>query len=110
MSKSNFQLYKEERENATVIEDDYGFAVAKEFGEYWYIEDIFVKKEYRQSKKATEYADKLTKIGKEKGFTKLLGSVDSEAQGANTSLQVLLGYKMKLHLVDDKMIYFVKEI
>lgn len=110
MLKSNYALYKEEREGAVIVEDEYGFATAKQLDDYFYIDEIFVKKEYRKTNKATDYADELSEIARAAGYTKLLGSVDPTAHGATTSLKVLLGYGMTLHSVDNGLIYFIKEL
>lgn len=107
---SHWKEYKKERENAIVIEDEYGFVVAKELEDYMYIEDIFVVKEKRQSKIAFSYADKITELAKEKGYTKLLGSVDPKANGSTVSLKVILAYGFKLYQMDNNLIYFIKEI
>jgi len=110
MEKSNFQLYKEEREGAIVIETEYGFATAIETDHSLYIDDIFIKKEFRKTNKASELADKLVIKAKELEYYQITGSVDTNANGAHTSLLVLIGYGMKLSHVHGSMIYFTKDI
>ena len=107
---SLFAEYKKERENAIVVEDKNGFAVAKVEGEYMYIVDIYVIPKLRQSDIASKYADRIAEIAKKKGIKKLLGSVDPRANGSTTSLKVVLGYGFKLLCVEGPMIYFEKEI
>ena len=110
MSKSNYRLYMEERENAHVVESNNGFATATETGDYFYITDIFIKKECRSIKEASKLADELVVIAKSLNYTKLLGSVDTRANGATISMKVLLGYGMNLHSTKDNIIYFEKSI
>jgi ribosomal protein S18 acetylase RimI-like enzyme len=110
MEKSNYALYREEREGATVIETEQGFAAAIPFGDYWYLDEIFVKKEHRKSNIATTLADQIVKIGQSKDYKYLLGSVDIRANGANESIKVLLAYNMKIHEVQGNIIYFIKDI
>jgi len=109
-AKSLYAKYKEEREGAVVVESEHGFASAVPFGDFWYIDDIYVMPEYRKSHIASDLADKLCTIGAERGFKKILGSVDPKANGATTSLKVLLGYDMKLLDVKNEIIYFTKDL
>jgi hypothetical protein len=55
-------------------------------------------------------ADQICAQAKAAGFKTLLGSVDVSAQGADTSLQVLIAYGMKLYCADNNVIYMVKEL
>jgi len=110
MEESNYSLYRRERENAEIVEDEYGFAAAIPFGSYWYIDEIFVKRSHRRTYKASEYADKLAEIGRKRGYTSLLGSVDVRAEGSTNSIKTLVGYGMKLHSIDGNTIYFSKKI
>lgn len=110
MEKSNFALYKEEREGAVVIETEKGFATAVELGDYIYLDEVFVRKEYRRSRECYRLADKIAEIGKELGYKKMLGSVCTDANNSTTSLKVLLNYGFKLLKNEKNMIYFEKEI
>lgn len=102
--------YKKEREGKEVLETENGFAIWFCRGEVCYIEDIFVDLYSRQEGHAAKMADQICVIAKERGCKTLLGSVNAQTNGANTSLKVLLGYGMKLHAVEGQMIYFTKEI
>lgn len=110
MKESNFAAYKKERENAFIIEDETGFATAIEYGDYFYIDEIFVRKGFRKQNFAATYADKLVELGLSLGYEKILGSVDVNANGATTSLKVLLAYGMRLHSTNGSIIYFEKDI
>lgn len=107
---SHYANYRRERENAIVVEDEFGFAAAVEHGEYMYIDEIYVDPKNRRSNIAFNYADEITKIAKERGFKKLLGSVDPKAIGSTVSMKVLLAYGFKLLTVENELIYLCKEI
>lgn len=111
MEKSNYALYIEEREGKQIIEDAYGFATYLFTGQHCYIEDIFVKKAHRASGHAAKYADQITAIALEKGYKKLLGSVNLNAKNSTTSMKVLMAYGFKLLSVEPgQMIYLEKEL
>ena len=110
MTKSHFANYKEERENANVIEDEYGFIVYKFENEYVYIEDLYVVPEKRKSLIASSYADKVVDIAKKEGYNRLLGSVSPQDPNATANLKVLLGYGFRLLSCKEEIIYFIKEI
>ena len=107
---SLFAQYKKEREGAYIIEDENGFATAIPLDDHFYIDEIFVAKGYRNQSFAATYADKLVEIARKLNYSKILGSVDVNANGSTTSLKVLLAYGMTLHSVDGNIIYFEKSI
>lgn len=108
--ESNYGLYIKERENRCIYEDRKGFATYSINDKSCYIQDIFVKKEFRQENVASEYADKITEIARNNGCTFLIGSVCPTTSGSTESLKVLLGYGFKLDHAVNNMIYFRKEI
>lgn len=109
--KSNYALYLFERENARVIEDERGFAAYKILPQGMYIQDIFVRKEFRKDGVATEYANKIAEIAKKLGIGKLIGSVDKTANNAAVSEQVLVAYGMRpVKEESNGLMYFVKEL
>ena len=106
--------YVNERKGYFIIEDDKGFAT---YGEMlledqtvMYIEEIYVKPEFRKGKQASRYADEISLIAKNKGIKLLLGSVDPNCNYSHESLLVLLGYGFKLYSAENNLIWFVKEI
>jgi len=110
MIKSLYAQYIEEREGKFIIEHAEGFATYLFLSEHVYIEDIFVTKEARKSGVAAQLADQIAEIAREKGFKKLLGSVDIRANGADTSLKVLQAYGFKLYKSEQNMIYLEKSL
>lgn len=102
--------YLEERENISYIEEEHGFATYKIIGQDVYLQDIWVEKDFRQTKLASEMADKIVKIAKQKQCKRLIGSVVPSANNSTTSLKVLLGYGFKLFKSQDNFILFEKLI
>lgn len=107
---SHYANYIKEREGFGIVEDSRGFATYKISGEECYIKDIFVKKEFRQKNVASEFADQIAEIAKEAGCKFLTGTVCPQAEGATTSLTVLLRYGFKLLSSKENLIIFIKEI
>ena len=108
---SHYAEYRAERENAIVIEDENGFASAIPFGDYYYIDEIYVIPEKRKSNIASTYAKKHEKIAKHKGYEYILGSVDPKANGSTISLKVLLAYGFELlEIGQNGLIYLTKKI
>ena len=106
--------YIKERKGYEIIEDEYGFAT---YGLFYvdnkpalYIEEIYVKPEHRKTKIASEYADRIAEIAKNRGYNKIVGSVSTTCLKAHESLLVLISYGFKLSSVDKDIIYFVKDI
>jgi len=107
---SNYALYIREREGKDIYEDEYGFATYVFLPEHCYIEDIFVREQYRTRGHASRYADAIAAIAVERGYKKLLGSVCPSAKGSDTSLKVLMAYGFKLASSEKNIIYLEKEI
>jgi ribosomal protein S18 acetylase RimI-like enzyme len=110
MEISNYGLYISEREGFNIVESDKGFATYKITGDECYIRDIYVRPEFRDENIASEMADKIAIIAKEKNCTHLSGSVDTNANGATISIKVLLAYGFKVLRNSFSMILFVKEL
>lgn len=108
--KSHYAQYIAEREGYEIIEDEKGFATYKIFGEECYIRDIFVEKKFRTEHVASEYADKIAAIAKEKGCKVLTGTVAPKANNSTAGVAVLLAYGFKLHDSNHQGLVFVKEI
>jgi GNAT superfamily N-acetyltransferase len=100
-----------ERENKLIVEDHRGFAVYSFVSEdQCYIQDIYVHPTYREYGIASSFANQIAQMAKERGCTKLLGSVCPEAKNSTESMQVLLAYGFKLASCKDNFILFIKEL
>lgn len=107
---SLFAEYLAELGQKQIIEDDNGFATYFEIPTGMYIEDIFVKKDKRHTDVASKYADSISMIAKEKGLTKLYGSVKPSVKTSTSAMRVLLAYGFKLEKALEDAIIFVKEL
>ena len=75
-----------------------------------YIVDLYVIPSARKTRVASEMADKVADIARERGITKMIGSVGLENNGSDTSLRVLQGYGMKLYAATAGAIWMIKDI
>jgi L-amino acid N-acyltransferase YncA len=103
--KSHWARYKEERTNAIVIEDEYGFASACELDDWFYIENVYVVPEKRLENNGTKYIAKLIDIAQELGYKKVLGSVCVGTKGATSNLHRMLSIGFELAWNKGNMIY-----
>ena len=107
---SLFGQYIYERQNKSILEDEFGFATYYFQNDCCYIEDIYVVKEKRKENIASKYADKIAEEAKAKGMKYLVGSVKPSTNGSTVSLKVLLGYGFQLVAAQEDFIWFKKEI
>lgn len=109
---SMYADYLKERTKDLIVETASGFATYRYLDDdkTVYIVDIFVIPEDRKSKAASLMADGIVKVAKERGCTKLIGSVVPSTNNSTTSMKVLLGYGMVLDSAANDFIIFKKEI
>lgn len=108
--KSMYANYIYEREGKYCEESEIGFATYT-FGEdYVYIEDLYVKPEYRKSHEASRLADNIALIAKQYGKNNMIGSVCTDTNKATESVKVLLAYGFYILNSNENMIYLKKEI
>jgi len=107
---SMYGEYIKERENIEILENDKGFATYYFINNGCYIRDIYIKSDYRKDGEASKLADEISKIAKEKGCNKLIGSICPSTNGSTDSLKVLLAYGFKLDSATNNFIALIKEI
>lgn len=108
---SLYARYINEHHRDDIIETEHGFATYRYVADNSvYIVDIYVLPEYRKSNLASAMADDIVKLAKQRGCTKLLGTVAPAARNSTTSLKVLLGYGMSLKSISNDLIIFEKDI
>lgn len=110
MERSLYKQYVEERTASHVIETDSGFVKYQFIDDGVYIEDIFIVKEMRKERAASEFADIVADEARIYGYRTMYGSVCVDAKNPDISMKVLLGYGMTPFRCDGNMIYFKKEI
>lgn len=107
---SLYSQYIKEREDKETIENDRGFLTYFFIPQGCYIQDLYVSPDYRHSHEASQLADQVVEIAKQKGISKLYGSVSPNSQGGTDSLKVLLAYGFKLDSCGPAGIIMVKDI
>lgn len=107
---SLYAQYIKERLNKDIIETEQGFATYFFIEGGCYIEDIYVHPDHRHSHVASQLADQIAMISKERGVNKLLGSVVPTSNYSTQSIQVLLAYGFKLDSSTNNLILFSKDI
>ena len=104
--------YLKERTEDRIIETKVGFATYRfpADGKTVYIIDIYVAPDHRKQGVASSIADQVVAIAKQRGCTRLLGTVVPSNKGSTASLKVLLGYGMWLQSSTADLIVFEKDI
>jgi len=111
-----YARYLKETENKEMLQTEhgfltYGFNCVPGVGfPHVYIQDLWVKPEARKTHVATEMADKVADIAKEKGCRLMFGSVNVKANNPDTSLKVLQSYGMRLYSTSNDAIWLFKEL
>ncbi len=107
---SLFSEYIKERGGKEIVESDKGFATYYYVNDGCYIEDIYVKEEFRKSGEASRLANEISEIAKSKGYKMLYGTVCPSANGSTSSLKVLLAYGFSLDSSMNNLIVMKKEL
>jgi ribosomal protein S18 acetylase RimI-like enzyme len=102
--------YIKERGTKEIIESEKGFLTYFFVNDGVYIEDLYISPAHRKSHLASQMADQVAAIAKEKGYYKMYGSVAPSAQGSTDSLRVLLAYGMKLDSAGPNAVILAKEL
>lgn len=107
---SDYCDYVKEREGRDILEKDYGFATYVYFDETCYIIDVYIKPEARKKGSAYFICEEISAMARDRGCKYLLTSVDPKTNGTTASLYAILSYNFKLLSMDDKLIFFRKEL
>lgn len=75
-----------------------------------YIEELYVIPSARKTRVASEMADKVADIARERGITKMIGSVSLARKNADANLRVLRHYGMRLMAAQGDTVWVVKEL
>lgn len=103
--------YVRERLGDEIIETNSGFATYRFTDPRTvYLVDLYVRPDFRKLGVARDLGDRVMAIGKERGCTKMLGSVVPSAKGAADSMRVLLAFGMTPDSSTNDFILFKKEI
>ena len=103
--------YIKEREGLDIIESWAGFVTYSlhEPGVIW-IHDMYVLPHLRRRRVASQLADQVVQIGKNRGATKLRAQVDVTTKIASESTAALRGYGLSADGAKGNLVFFSKEI
>ena len=108
---SLYSNYLKEKTDISIVEDDKGFATYRFTDDgAVYIIDIYVLPDFRFAGVASEMADKIAAIGKEKGLSTMYGSINLKTKQSTESLKALLAYGFCLHSTATDFLLLSKEI
>ena len=106
---SFYAQYIKEREEKEIVENEFGFATYKIYGDAVYIEDIYVVPEMRKTGMAKTIVEQICFYAKERGAKKVFGSADVTANSSTDSIKFLLAFGATVHSVSGNLIYFSKD-
>lgn len=102
--------YYKERMGFDVILDPSGFIAYSIEKPFCAIQDLYIRKEARRSRKAWMMADLVAEIARGNECTHLWAEVQYKALNATDSMQAILAYGFKLAGGDSQRIIFTKEL
>ena len=105
-----FEYLTERRPECKILKNNKGFAVYSYTEDAVYIEEIYVRPEYRKEAIASQLSEMIQQEAKDLGYITLLGSVSPSAKGSTDSLKVLLAHGMSLLSSQDDLIWFSKTL
>jgi len=105
---SNYALYCKEKANRECYETDHGFVTYSHISDYAiYIHDIFILKEFRQSRHGTKMVDDIVQLTRCK---EIQSQVIIDSNGVEEAIKAHLGYGFKVSNAHNGKIYFIKEV
>lgn len=107
---SHYAAYIKERWGTEVIEDERGFVSFRPAKDGMLIEDIYVIPELRSKGVARHFGEEVTKIAKNRGFSKLYGTVATSAPYSEYNVTSYIKWGFKIANCQNNVIYLVKEI
>lgn len=108
---SLYSSYLSEKTDKEILETEHGFATYSfPDPQTVYIEDIYVLPKHRKTGEASLLATKIMGIAKERGCTKMVGTVQPSTKNSTDSLRVLLAYGMTLESSLNNLIVFSRSI
>lgn len=103
--------YIQERLGDEIVETEQGFATYRYTDEKTvYVIDVYVRPDFRKHGVAADIVDSIMKRAKERGCTKMIGSVVPSAKGSTESLKALLAYGLRLDSSASDFLILGKEI
>ena len=108
---SHYAQYVRDRGLEEILEIEEGYVTYRYLDDVTvYIIDIFIAPEFRRMNFAAELANTIASEARERGCTRMMGTVAPKAKNAAASVQVLLAYGMHPHSVGEGLMIFMKEL
>ncbi len=102
--------YVKERLDLEVLVEPEGFALFKVLPEGLYLQEIYVKPEFRLGGAGRRLLGKVESGAQALGIKKIIGSCVPSSNGADASLRAILACGFKLVSCDKDIIYLTKDI
>ena len=102
--------YLKEREGVDCVAYEYGFALVKLVSTGLYIQDIYVVPERRGEKLASKMLADIEAQCVQKNIEQIIGSCDTQANGATHSIKTMLATGFQLSHCDGNLIYLTKKL
>lgn len=107
---SLYAEYLKEREDKHVIENDFGFATYSINKEEIYLQDIYIKPEYRLQGMGKDFLRYVENEGLSHGCKFITGSVDTKLKSCTDSAKAILSCGFKVAGLRGDLIIFYKEL
>lgn len=105
-----FGAYIKERTGKEILETEYGFASYYYINDCCYVEDMYIKPEYRKTGQGSKFFDDIGKIAKEFGYKKLYCTVVPTTNGSTESLKFVLSCGFQLDTSANNFIVFSRNL
>lgn len=107
---SMYPAYLKERENKDILATDFGFIICQPLDKCYYLVDIYVNPENRQSGEAQKLTDMAINKARELGYDKVMGTVVPSAPYATNNLRIMIKYGFEVVSSEANIIYIQKII
>ena len=107
---SMFADYIKERLGKEIIETDKGFATYSFTKDGVYVEDIYVKPDFRRERVAWDLLDQIAEIALNQGVRMMYGSCVPSTTGATEAMSAAIKYGFKLDSSTNNFIVYKKDL
>jgi len=107
---SSYGDYMSEVYGKNIEENDFSLVVWTMKDDMFYLEDIYIKPKFRNMGYGKELMKEISKLAKDNGCTKLLGSITMLCRYKDDNMAKFLKYGFKLHSLGENIIYLIKEL
>lgn len=105
-----YSNYLDEVYGKKTIEGDYFILIWSMSGDVFYIEDFYIKPEFRNKGLGTSIIDSVIKIAKNNECNKLLCSITLSSKYRDKTMMKCLKYGFSINSLGHNIIYLIKDI